>query len=361
MKDFSFVDTDKLLVDINNVKKKLGKANTSDLIHLIKLDNWCNILAISGFVLLICASYVLTTISIVILSTVLGSLLFTVGMLMKWVIVAHPVLHGAYDNIPGVPKRLTKSHFAKDWRRNLDMFSWIHPLAWEHEHNKLHHGNLGTVVDPDTPLNKFLWNRSKRKPTYKKYINVFYHACISGFNYYAKETIKVYNRDKTNKLSLFKDSILPHLLRYIVLFLILSLNGLQGILVAISSILLIEVVTNILAFFVISATHTGGDTYKFIGDPKNRGEVVLREILGTVNYTNGNDFSDFCSGFLGYHMEHHVLPNETHLFYRKMQPELERICIEHKIPYKTESMFKRFKILLDNYTGQCIPTKAKTS
>lgn len=360
MKDFTYVDTTELALDIKKIKQSISTPTLTDLKHLKKLSNLCDGLSIIGFMLLIYASYISVSLFSISFLTILGSVIFTVGTLMKWVIVAHPIIHGAYDKIPGVPKKFTKEYYAKGWRRNIDMFSWIHPLAWEQEHNRLHHGNLGTTVDPDTPINKFLWNRSKKKPMYRKYLSVFYNACISGFNYYAKETIKVYNNNNNKKLSLLKDSILPHLLRYIVIFIILSLSGIQGIVVGLMALLIIEITTNILAFFVISATHTGGDVYRFPTASKSKGETMLREILGTINYNNGNDFIDFFNGFLGYHMEHHVLPNETHLFYRKMKPELIKVCKKHNIPYKTESMFKRFGILLDNYTGQCQPQKAKT-
>lgn len=359
MKDFSYVDVKELTLDINKIKSDIGKPTIEDLNHLQKMDRWCTVIASVGLGLLLSSSYLLDSTLAILLGVIFGSILFSIGMLMKWVIIAHPIIHGAYDSIEGIPLKYKRDNFGKGWRRNFDMFSWIHPLAWEHEHNKLHHGHLGTVEDPDTPINKFLWNRTKKKSLFRKYLNVFYHSSISGFNYYAKETIRVYNRDKDEKLSLWKDSLIPHMLRYLVLFLILSFSGSQGIIVAISSIIIIELITNMLSFFVISATHTGSDVYRFVEPIKDADEIYLREILCTVNYTNGNDINDFINGFLGYHIEHHVLPRETHLFYRKMQPLLEEVCIKHNVPYKTESMFTRFKVLLDNYTGQCQPGKAK--
>ncbi len=70
------------------------------------------------------------------------------GNVNRWTNIAHPVLHRGYDKIPGIPARYTSKGFAQGFRRWLDWADWMDPAAWNHEHNRLHHYNLGEAADP---------------------------------------------------------------------------------------------------------------------------------------------------------------------------------------------------------------------
>lgn len=304
--------------------------DNKDIKHIKFLANVCDSLTVMGLLL----SYF----------TLLAVIPFTLGTLMKWVIVGHPVLHGAYDHLD-LPERFKKRNYAVGWRKPLDMFSWTNRSAWVYEHNALHHGNIGTVLDPDSPTTKFGW--LKGKSDVHTYSVIFYHSLLSGYNYFGKYLIDVYNRKHEIKLSFVKDSVIPHLLAWLLI--LVPLIYFTTIAHAVLFFLLTEALTGFLAFAIISATHIGGDIYRFKGKAKNKKDMMIREVMGTANYTSGNDFIDFFNGFLGYHAEHHLFPNKTHLWYRRAQPIVQKYCERRDINYVVEPLWKRTVRLFRTY------------
>lgn len=338
------INTNKLKLGINEIKKTIGTPTYRDYYHILKLDLWCLLFIVSGLSVGIVGNNFATTF--------IGSVLFSIGAAMRFIVVGHTVMHGAYDSISNVFKIYQSNCFGKGWRRYIDMYSFIDTEAWIYEHNKLHHGNVGTIRDPDSPITKFKWLKNKNR--LYQFINILYHATISSFTYYAKETIRVYNKDHDIKKSIFMDSIFPHMVQMLALLALFAFFGVNGILFMLIS----EVIISMLLFFIVSATHTGNDVYYFTGHAKTSGDRLLREILGTVNYTGGSDIKDFFNGFLGYHIEHHVLPGETNLFYQKAQPMMEQLCKEHGIPYKSEPLYLRIIKLMKNYMWIETPKKS---
>ena len=94
---------------------------------------------------------------------ILGALLISIANVSRWANVAHPIMHGAYDKVPDIPKRYTSKGFAKGWRRIFDWLDWIDPEAWDYEHNKKHYYNyLGEDSDPDNVEKNMHWLREKQ-------------------------------------------------------------------------------------------------------------------------------------------------------------------------------------------------------
>ena len=101
----------------------------------------------SGYFLILFVGYLeisYTITSLIFWPIALGAAVcLSIGNVSRWANIAHPILHGAYDKIPNIPKRYTKSGFAKHGRRYLDWIDWIKPEAWSYEHNIMHHYHLG--------------------------------------------------------------------------------------------------------------------------------------------------------------------------------------------------------------------------
>ena len=64
----------------------------------------------------------------------------------RWTIVTHHISHRGYEKIPGAPKRYNSKTYARGWRRIVDWLDWVDPAAWHHEHDVLHHYNLGEKI-----------------------------------------------------------------------------------------------------------------------------------------------------------------------------------------------------------------------
>ena len=83
--------------------------------------------------------------------------------------------------------------------------------------------------------------------------------------------------------------------------------------------------TNIHSFIVIVPNHCGEDVYCFKGKVKYKSsEFYVRQIIGSVNYTTGNDINDYLHGWLNYQIEHHLFPDLSMLEYRYLQPIIKR-------------------------------------
>ena len=50
-------------------------------------------------------------------------------------------------------------------------------------------------------------------------------------------------------------------------------------------------------YLVLVPNHSGSDVYRFEGEPKDREEFCIRQILGSVNYRCGGDINDFLHGY----------------------------------------------------------------
>ena len=135
---FSSVDHKAFASDVEalhaTLKADLGPA---DFAHLLKMVWWARLCTLLGY-------------SVAwIMPNPLSALLIGIGNMGRWSSVTHPVMHRGYDAIPGVPARYTSKRYALGWRRYLDWLDWLHPDAWAHEHNELHHYHTGQQEDPD--------------------------------------------------------------------------------------------------------------------------------------------------------------------------------------------------------------------
>lgn len=288
----------------------------------------------------------------------------SLGQFTRWLLMHH-ISHRGYDRVPGIPKRYTSKYFARGWRRFIDWFDWVHPAAWEYEHNILHHYHTGEDTDPDVAERHTEFLRALRVPYWLKHCVVFLASISWKYTYYAPNTMSCL--DPESKKRLRKDHIAyitiknvfdlrnPHVRKlWLVCYLpygmfhfvlipacFLPLGSVAAFFVLVNKILA-ECITNFHSFMVIGPNHTADDLFRFDFHYKNKAEFYVTQILGSANYRTGTEFLDYMSIWLNYQIEHHLFPDLPMRKYREIQPAVKALCEKYKIPYKQESIFKRF-------------------
>lgn len=362
--NYAQVDKNQLAKDIDNIKKTIGKPTGVDFQYLKKVEVWGRLSAFLGYAT-----------AWIIPFNLLSAFLISIGNISRWANVAHPVMHGAYDKVPNIPKRYTRKGFAVGWRRIIDWLDWIEPHAWDYEHNKLHHYNLGEKSDPDNIEVNLEWLRNSKLPMWMRYIVVFLFAGIWKIAYYAPNTLKMTaNAERRRRgepesesflrldawspfaadgFRLWTRNFLPYIgFRFILMPLLFLPLGWEAVTNVLLTSLLAEFITNLHSFLVIIPSHSGEDIYRFDEPSSSRGEFYLRQIIGTVNYKTGANHIDFFHGWLNYQVEHHLFPALPLNHYQEMQPIVKQICEKHNLPYRQESVFKRLRITLDLMVGK---------
>jgi fatty acid desaturase len=306
----------------------------------------------------------------------LSALLIAQGNTARWTMMAHHAMHRGYDRVPGTPAHYTGNGFAAGWRRFIDWPEWIHPDAWRHEHNVLHHGHTGETVDPDLVEENTQWLRRARVSMLVKYAAVAFLACTWRLTYYAPNTFLEWRRTERRRAGVaeiggdmrlaaafdprhaegrafWRMCILPYAaLRFVLLPLLFAPLGAWALLSVLINSLLGEVLTNIQSFFLIVPNHAGDDLYRFDSRASSHAEFCVRQAVGSVNYTTGSDLGDFLHGWLNYQIEHHLWPNLPLLKYQQFQPRVKALCEKHGVPYVQESVWRRVRKLIDIMTGR---------
>ncbi|MFT7002797.1 MAG: fatty acid desaturase [Sulfurimonas sp.] len=369
------IDKDMLQKDLEDIKANLGPVGQKDYMHLLKLQRWGRASTLSGFFLI----YVATALELSInlsafifwILAILAAILIGVGNVSRWSNVAHPILHGAYDKVPNIPKQYTKSGFAVGKRRYIDWLDWIKPEAWKYEHNIMHHYHLGENEDPDNVERNLQWLIQSKTPMFLRYAIVYAFAAVWKPFYYAPNTLKILENKERRKeglpeitnyqispltengLELWKKYYLPYaLVKFGLLPLLFLPLGTSAVFSAFIILLMSEVYANLHSFLVIVPNHSAEDIYQFSEPHKSQGEFYLRQIMGSVNYNTGSDFVDFLHGFLNYQVEHHLFPNTPQSYQQKMQPLVKEVCKKHNIEYRQESVFKRIRMSIELMVGK---------
>lgn len=346
------------------LKADLG---ADDLAHLRRMERWGHACTLLGYALAW------------MFPNPVAALLMGMGNVARWSMVTHPVMHRGYDAVPGVPARFRSRPFAMGWRRWIDWLDWLHPAAWAHEHNHLHHYYTGQRDDPDLVERNAWVIRLRAMPRPVKWLLATLLMMSWKLTYYAPNTywaLKQHRRIRAQSAAQARAEPLPGMadvwrlvvpgerlllpvtawgaefyLRCVlpyalvrfglipVLFLPLGVEAWAAVL---ANSLLAEIVANVYSFVIIAPNHTGDDVYRFDGGCRGKAQFQVQQVMGSVNYPGGNDLRDFLQGYLNYQIEHHVWPDLPMLKYRQAAPQLKEICRRHGVPYIEESVFKRF-------------------
>src|SRR5207342_1607858 len=155
------------------LKADLGAA---DLAHLRKMVRWGRTCTLLGYALAWP------------FPNPLAAVLIGLGNMGRWATVTHPVMHRGYDAVPDVPERYKSKRFAMGWRRYLDWLDWLHPDAWAHEHNQLHHYHTGQQENPDIVERNAWFIRHRNMPRVCKWILGVLLLMTWKWSYYAPNT-----------------------------------------------------------------------------------------------------------------------------------------------------------------------------
>ena len=334
----------------------------ADLRHLKKFEWWGRLCTLAGLA------------TAWLFFNPFSALLIAIGNVNRWANINHPIAHGGFDKISGVPDRYTTRAFAKGWRRIVDWYDWILPQGWHIEHNQLHHYRLGEVSDPDQIELNLYWLRESGWPMVVRYVVVALFACVWKPAYYTQSTLKELRRHEAKKTlrtvpasmsrqawSIFYPEgreywfrcIMPYVLLRFVLIPVLFLPlGTHAVINVALTMLLAEALANLHSFLVIAPNHTGDDIARFTHPIKNKEEFYYRQVAGSVNYRTGSDLNDFLHGGLNYQIEHHLWPAMPLRQYQKLQPEVKALCAKYGIVYRQESVFRRLKKTVDVMVGK---------
>jgi fatty acid desaturase len=370
------VDQEELQRDIDAIKATIGAPTEEDFKHLLKLERWGYALSAFGFGMTIYLAYLehtdpeLSSFSYWIMA-IIAAVALGVANVSKWANTAHPILHGAYDKVPNIPKKYTKNGYSREMDRFFHWLDWIKPEAWEYEHNIMHHYHLGEVDDPDNVEKNLQWLTQSKTPMFIRYIIIYSFAAVWKLAYYAPNTqLILENKERAKKKlppisgyewnpfkergwELWRDYILPYgVVKFVLIPLLFFPFGNEGIFTAFIVMVLAELVANLHSFLVIVPNHSAEDIYMFNEPHKSQGEFYLRQIMGSVNYNTGSDLIDFMHGWLNYQVEHHLFPNLPLSQYQKMQPLVKEVCKKHGLEYRQESVFKRMLMTIDLMVGK---------
>jgi len=369
------IDKNQFKKDIEDIKEKIGVVTWEDYKHLRKLELWGWALTFIGYALMIVTivleSYNELSGFLFWGSVITSAILIGFGNVSRWMNVAHPILHGAYDKVPNIPYRYTRAGFARNKNRFTHWFDWITPEAWEYEHNIMHHYHLGELDDPDNVERNMEWLRTSGTPMFLRYLVVYVFVATWKFTYYAPNTLRILENKERRKRKeeelekyvfnpftksgkeLWLISYLPYAIAHFILLpLIFFPFGVEGVLTALIISIVAELIANAHSFLLIVPNHSAGDIYMFNEPHKNQGEFYLRQIMGSVNYYTGSDLIDASQGFLNYQIEHHLFPSIPLSYYQKMQPLVKDICKKHNLEYRQESVFKRLNMTIDLMIGK---------
>lgn len=337
-----------------------------DIEHLQKIERWGRLCTAGGYATAWLAP------------NLLSAALLSLGSTARWTIVTHHVTHKGMDKVPGVPARLTSKEFGVGNRRWSDWLDWIHPDAWRHEHNLLHHYHLGESDDPDLVEENVRALRESNAPLLAKYLAVAFFAGTWKLSYYAPNTFAEWRRAERRRntkgepvveptgtyarffdvtteegRAFFRSCVLPYAsVRFGMIPLLFAPLGLAASLNVWINTAIAEVFTNVHTFAIIVPNHAGDDVVRFDAPISERAEFFVRQITGSVNYTTGGDVNDFLHGWLNYQIEHHLFPDLPPLRYRQLQPKVKALCEKHGLPYRQESVLRRVRKLVDVMVGK---------
>jgi fatty acid desaturase len=359
------VDHHAFAAEIAALRARLvSEIGPADLVHLKKMERWGRMASVLGYA---CAWIAVNP---------LAPLLLGIGNMARWTMVTHHVMHRGYDKVPGVSARHHSRTFAQGWRRVIDWLDWMHPAAWAHEHNQLHHFHTGEFDDPDLVEHNGWLLRLRGLPRALKVLLIGVLMATWKFSYYAPNTWWAWTQHQrirahagaeppppsmgrvwrllfpgervvlpltARALSFHAHCVLPYaLVRFgLIPALFLPLGTAAWAAVLINS-LLAEIVANVHAFVIIVPNHAGDDVYRFDQRVADKSEFYLRQVIGSVNYPGGTDGKDFLMGYLNYQIEHHLWPDLPMLKYREAAPLVREICRRHGVPYVQDSVFRRF-------------------
>jgi fatty acid desaturase len=289
----------------------------------------------------------------------LSAVLLAQGMIARF-FIGHHIGHGAYDKIPGLPKRYHSQRFACGWRRFVDWADWWNHDDWLYTHNQLHHRHTQSPLDADIMDSQLF----VRLPRAVRFVLLVLFTATWKFSYYAPRMRREHALlqsgaprtrpydfvpadllDLTDPVvrTLWLRDYLPYVaFRFAVPALLVLPFGTWFALSMLVNLVLAELIHNAQTFICIRPSHCAADIPLFRHAHADRGEFFLQSIMGTVNYRHPGELGSYIQGWTNYQIEHHLWPSATLLQYKKARPAVQEICARHGVSYRAESVLRRY-------------------
>ncbi len=311
-------------------------------------------------------TYVLAYVTAWIAINPISIFLLALAIHSNWLLIAHHIIHGAYDSIPGIPERLKKKNFANGWRRWIQWPDYFSKKAWIREHNQAHHSWFHRGYDTFDDF--FIFERLRDKifytffsiPLLKPLYNVPCAVDILTRKRSPGQPFKIHfilsqatfvNLSKTyfpiSRLGrrIWAMAYLPYFsYRFVVVPVIFLPLGTKAALFVLVNSLVAEIVTSAWTACCNLPSHAAPDLIRFTEQVRSREEELVAMIVGTVNFRHYGDWRNYLVAFINYHIEHHVWPGKTLLQYQIGAPKLKAICQKYGVPYIQDSIWKRLWI-----------------
>jgi fatty acid desaturase len=263
--------------------------------------------------------------------------------------IGHNVLHGQYDSFEEIPR----FHSRK--------FRWKAPIdeaSWRQEHNGIHHVHTN-VFEKDPDLNHGFLRTNAKVPHNRWhyfqlpiYLFFVYPGMLYNFN---AQNFGVNDKFRERKFPLgnqgyavFENT--EHLTdadikqrhrravwrvwaKEYVAFPLLALATGSGFLKVFLCNLLVDVLNNYWIALTIQATHLT-EPLQPEDALDNKGQWYVSQLDSSVNF-QGNRWLSILWGHLNYQVEHHLFPDIPAHRYPEISREVQAVCREYDLPYKT--------------------------
>ena len=354
------VDVDAFARDLDALRNELrAQLGPEDYQHLRKMLRWSSACTAAGYA------------TAWIAPNPVSAALLGLGQFTRWLPSAHHILHGAFDKIPGVPKRHTAKHFGRGWRRYVDWLDWFEPAGWAKHHNFTHHYRVNEAADLDNVERNHQGLRQSDLPTPLRYLAFALTAGMWRVAMYGP-MLQFYERDlgrlgmsdpwfpdwrvwapfATPGRKVWRRSWLPNAgVRFGLIPLLFAPLGPWASFSLFVNSIVADILLSVHGYACAMASHSGDDLYQFDESVRGRADFYLHQLLATADMTSGGDLHDFLHGFLNYQVAHHLWPDMTMLQLRRATPRIKEICERHGVPYISEPLHKRVKRLVDIATG----------
>ena len=292
-------------------------------------------------------------------TVIISSVLIGWGMVTR-ALLGHHCGHGAYDNIPGVPKRYHSKYYGIGWRRYIHHFLLVEQKDFLREH-LIHHKTVNDPRDPD-PVYMDHEHGAFATPfsSFQKEVLFWVQACVWVPLYFSPHFKELDTASKGFKVLFnFKElrvwkywflHVGPYVLWYFVTIpYLFSYLGSAGYVLAAR--LLTELWFSLGTFCIEITNHTGADVLRFRDKPKTRSEWYWRQIVASVNFSSPNNVTDLMHFYMNYQIEHHVVPNLPMSKYCLAKPFVNQLCLKYGIPYIEETIWKRIFRVKDCFVG----------
>ncbi len=321
-------------------RREMDDMGDADVEYVVKLDRFSRAMEVVGRSLV---HFSLEPVS------------FTVGVGCLWVYkqlqateIGHTVLHGTYDRLD-ISDRFKSATFS--WQIPVD------EQSWREGHNLRHH-QFTNVARRDPDINfggiRLTEETPHRTDHYTQFPTVFLVSFpffslsmnlhftglmdVYGLNGWTDqydmldsddpETVREAHRRAFRK-------ILPHFAKEYLLF--PALAGPMGLKVAFGN-WLSERARDIYSAATIFCGHIGEDVTSYPEGTRagSRGRWYEMQVESSNNFTVRWPFNVLCGG-LEHQIEHHLFPKLPPARLRRIAPEVEQVCRDHGVEYRSAS------------------------